>query len=132
VWGDVAVGGLSAVATVYNLLLPAAVAWCGALNRFGNNCVLYDVDAQYPGRLSFAAAKACAVRFRFPVALWYGVPTPPPPIIGGGGGDDNNRGIQVVLFRPGTGETSRAHFCPADLQSPTPRMALAVGELSDA
>jgi hypothetical protein len=115
-----------AVAVLFNILLPTAVEWCSAANRYGSTCVVWDVGAEYPERGPFAAAKGCAILHRIPVILCYGVPD-----VTATGSFEKNYGIQVVLFRPLTGDSTRAHFRQQRVTGTTDVVALAIGELSD-
>jgi hypothetical protein len=105
VFGDATVR-VPAEAVLYGVLGPSAVAWCGAGNRFGAIALLLAVADHYPSKASFAAAKAAAVEHRFPALILYGLADPAPD----DDGMETNFGMQCVLFRPGTGESSRAHF----------------------
>ena len=107
VWGDPVIA-LPTAATLYGVLERAAVEWCGESTRFGANALLWDIPSRYPDRSVFAAAKGHAAAHRFPVVLCYGDPTNRPTPDRRGFTD--NCGVQTILFRPGTGESTRAHF----------------------
>lgn len=129
VWRDPVVA-LPAAATLYGALPPATVEWCGPANRFGSNAVLWDALPRYPDRTVFAAAKGCAAAHRLPVLLCYGapdpVPTPDRP------GLDDNCGVQTILFRPGTGESTRVHYLRRRAAAAAAAGGFVIGEIGDA
>ena len=109
----------------YGVLSPRLVAWCGSRNRFGANC-LVQVFSEYPKRTDFQMARSMATHYLFPLLFLFrmaGVPCVEP--------EDglDNRGLQCILFQPGTGENIRVHF---DRDVSTLLVNLVYGEFGDA
>jgi hypothetical protein len=91
--------------TLYDAAADDLVAWFGPRNRLGRGCVGF-LSGLHPTRSMFAAARALATHYRYPVLLVYGDPTSP----AAADAVETNCGLQVIAVQPETGTTRRAHF----------------------
>lgn len=57
---------------LFDVMSDTTLQWCGPLNRFGKNCLVFVVEGMYPDRGAFQLARHVATRYRFALLLVFG------------------------------------------------------------
>lgn len=97
-------------ALLYDILADDAHTWCGVTNRHGRHCVV-EIKPVYPAQDVFSKLRSLARLFHIPVVVLYGRPDVVPTDERMTYGNlQYSQGTMGILFRPGDGHTSRAHF----------------------